>query len=296
MTLPVITQLTNDDLTTADSTGAGLFDTLMRAGRAHLELEYSANRLRGPDYAQVYLGAMTTVLQTSVSFLLSRDKASLEASLVQEQILLAQTQLQIAQMELAKALLDQDLIKAQTAQVTQQTHNLVNADLQTIAQTALVTQQKVNLQVEHDTMLLQQAQLTAQTNMVKQQTMNAVIEGDNLGKQGCLLAAQFDLTMTNNLQAVANTTLIQQKTTTEKAQISGNGVDDNSVVGKQKLLYAAQTNGFTRDAEQKAAKTLVDTWTVRRTTDDATVADSNNMLNDVTIGRAVTKLLAGVGA
>jgi hypothetical protein len=68
------------------------------------------------------------------------------------------------------------------------------------------------------------------------------------------------------------------------------------VLGKQKLLYAAQTNGFTRDAEQKAAKILVDSWNVRRTTDDATVADSNNMLNDVTIGRFVNKLAAGVGA
>ncbi len=296
MTLPVIAQLTNDDLTTASSDGAGLFDTLMRAGRAHLEMEYSANRLRGPDYAQVYLGAMGQVLQTSVSFLLSRDKASLDAALAQEQILLAQLQQQIVQMELAKALLEQDLVRAQTAQVIQQTHNLTNTDLQTLAQTALLTQQKANLLVEHDTMLLQQLQLTAQTSLVKQQALNAVTEGDNLVKQGCLLAAQYDLTMTNNLQATAQTTLIQQKTATEKAQTVATGVDDNSVVGKQKLLYGAQTSGFARDAEQKAAKLLVDTWTVRRTTDDATVADSNNLLNDVTIGRAVTKVLQGVGA
>jgi hypothetical protein len=70
----------------------------------------------------------------------------------------------------------------------------------------------------------------------------------------------------------------------------------DSVVGRQKALYQAQTDGFTRDAEQKAAKLLVDTWSVRRTTDEGTVADGTNMLNDATVGRAITKLLDGVGA
>jgi hypothetical protein len=89
---------------------------------------------------------------------------------------------------------------------------------------------------------------------------------------------------------------LNQKKVTERAQTVGDGVDDNSVIGKQKLLYAAQTSGFTRDAEQKAAKLLVDSWSVRRTTDEGTVADGTNMLNDATVGRAVNKLLAGVGA
>ena len=73
-------------------------------------------------------------------------------------------------------------------------------------------------------------------------------------------------------------------------------MDDNSVIGKQKALYGAQTEGFTRDAEQKAAKLMVDSWNVRRTTDEGTVADSTNMLNDAAVGRAVNKLLSGVGA
>ena len=50
-------------------------------------------------------------------------------------------------------------------------------------------------------------------------------------------------------------------------------------------------------AEQKAAKVMVDTWNVRRTTDpDSAAADSTNNLNDAAVGRAVTKLLSGVGA
>jgi hypothetical protein len=73
-------------------------------------------------------------------------------------------------------------------------------------------------------------------------------------------------------------------------------VDADSVVGKQRLVYAAQTSGFTRDAEQKAAKVMVDSWNVRRTTDEATSANGTNNLDDGSVGRAVSKLLAGVAA
>lgn len=163
-------------------------------------------------------------------------------------------------------------------------------------QTALIVQQKANLVTEQATMVKQQAKLTEDTKMVVQQTANAVIEGDNLVRQGCVLDAQFDLLKTQVLSTTAQTALTQQKTSTEKAQVSANGVDDNSVIGKQKLLYAAQTDGFSRDAEQKAAKLLTDTWNVRRTTDDGTVADGTNLLNDATIGRAISKMLSGIKA
>ena len=67
------------------------------------------------------------------------------------------------------------------------------------------------------------------------------------------------------------------------------------MVGKQKNLYTAQTNGYLRDSEQRAAKLLADTWVARRTTDEGTIADGTNLLNDATIGLAITKLLEGVG-
>ena len=90
--------------------------------------------------------------------------------------------------------------------------------------------------------------------------------------------------------------MLAWKTTTEKAQTTALGVDADSVIGKQKALYGAQTSGFTRDAEQKAADLMTKTWMARRTTDEATVADGVNMLNDAAVGRAVNKLLSGVGA
>ena len=112
----------------------------------------------------------------------------------------------------------------------------------------------------------------------------------------CKLKAEYDLIILQKDRTSAETALLTQKLQTEKAQTMALGIDEDSVVGRQKNLYLAQTNGFTRDAEQKAAKIMVDTWNVRRTTDEATVADGTNLLNDVTIGRAINKMLSGVGA
>jgi hypothetical protein len=214
-----MTAITTADLTAATLDGTGVFDVLMKANKAHLDAEFAKGRIKGVEYATVYLGSLTQVMQTALQFLLTKEKADLEAQLITKQL-------------------------------------------------ALVTQQ----------------------------TANAVLEGTMLVAQECKLRAEYDLTMQTILKTNEETSLLAQKSASERAQTTAMGVDTDSVLGKQKALYAAQTAGFTRDAEQKAAKVMIDTWNVRRTTDDATVADGTNMLNDVAVGRAVTKLLAGVGA
>lgn len=138
--------------------------------------------------------------------------------------------------------------------------------------------------------------INAQRELVIAQTANAVLEGKVLVAQECKLRAEYDLTMAQIGKVAQENALLMQKVLTEKAQTQATGVDADSVIGRQKALYLAQTNGFTRDAEQKVAKVMVDSWNVRRTTDEGTVADGTNMLNDVAVGRAVSKLLTGVGA
>ena len=138
--------------------------------------------------------------------------------------------------------------------------------------------------------------LTKQIALAEQQRLNAVIEGTVLVAQECKLRAEFDLITAQTLKSNQELALLAQKVATEKAQTQAIGVDADSVIGKQKALYQAQTDGFKRDAEQKAAKLLADTWSVRRTTDEGTVADATNKLNDATVGRAIDKMLDGVGA
>lgn len=144
--------------------------------------------------------------------------------------------------------------------------------------------------------LLNQQKVDKEAQLLDQQIINAGKEGLVLDGQKCKLDAEFDVLMETKLKVIAETALLNQKKATEQAQITALGVDADSVIGKQKALYTAQADGFTRDAEQKAAKIMVDSWNVRRTTDEATVADGVNLLSDVNIGRAITKLLAGVNA
>lgn len=312
-----MTTLTIDQLTDATLEGDGVFDVLMRANKAHLDAEYAKDRIKGAEYATVYLGSLESVMSTSLQFLLQREKIALEAELMAQQVEIAKIQLLKTQVELEILRASQAKVPAEIALLEQQKINLVSENLLTIEKTTQTTQQTANLIAEGQNipkqgLILdnQKAQIAQQTvnlaaeklltdgktQLTGHQSANAVIEGTVLQAQKCKLDAEFDLLKSTNLKAIQETALLAQKNVTEKAQTLAMGVDENSVIGRQKLLYKAQTDGFTRDAEQKAAKLLVDTWNVRRTTDEGTVADGVNMLNDATVGRAVNKLLAGVNA
>ena len=220
------------DLTTASIGGAGVFDVLMRSHKAHLEQEFKLGRIKGPEYATVYLGSLQEVLKSAITFLLQKDKAALEAELIRAQVSLAEVQAAKVQAEIA---------------------------------------------------------------LVNQQTANAMAEHAVLVAQECKLRAEYDVLMASLQKTLEERELLKWKAITEKAQTTSMGVDDNSTIGKQKLLYAAQTEGYKRDAEQKAAKVVVDAWGIQRSTDSTTSTASTN-LDNASVGRIVGKLFAGVGA
>jgi len=272
------------DLTVGEGTltGTGAFDVLMTAVEKHVEAEYKKGRIKGGDYATVYLGAMQSVMDRALQMLLQQQRADQEAELLREQILTEQ--------------LKQTQLTAQTAQIEQQTSNLTAEALNIPkqgavldAQAAVQEQQKLNLVAE-------KLQTDAQTALVDQQTTNAITENTVLVAQECKLRGEYDLIMEQKLKTVAETALLMQKKVTEQAQTSGTGVGPDSVIGKQIQLYDAQRKGYLRDAEQKAAKLLVDTWNVRKTMDDTTLADGTNNLSDVKVGDAVRTMLQGVEA
>jgi hypothetical protein len=324
-------ELTILDLTTGALNGTGVFDKLMASTKQHLEAEFDKGRIKGPEYATVYLGALDNVMANALQFLLQKAQIGLQADLLQQQILLAQVevqkaaiQLQLLDIEKLKATAEVNLVNAQVATATQQRLNMVAEAEKTAAETLnvpkqgelldaqivqsqrqnlLVTQQITNLAAELPKIVAEVAEMESRAALAAQQVINLTAEGLNIPKQGevldaqvCKLQAEFDLTVNTNTKTTGEIALLTQKTATERAQTLAIGVDPDSIIGKQKSLYTAQTAGFTRDAEQKAAKLLVDTWSARRMSDEGTVADGVNMLQDSTIGRAVNKLLAGVGA
>lgn len=410
------------DITQTTLDGTGVFDSLMRATKAHLDDQFLSNRIKGPEYAQVYLGSLDSVLKASLDFILQKQKIALDAELMTQQIILAQVevtkanaavrlmdqQVLVAQIEVTKSNAQVDLLKqqvinsaaelailtanqgkiaaevthlgAQTALTAQQKSNLtveaanipkqgalLDAQVSKAAveslhvqqQTLLTTQQITNLaaealnitkqgavldtqktklvaevaHVEQQTQLTQQqranlsaealnipkqglildnqkiklvsetAHVDKQTLLTTQQTTNLTAEFLNIEKNGrkteaeiCLLKAQYDLTMTNNIKAASENNLLMQKTATEKAQTTQGIASDGSVIGKQIQLYAAQTDGFRRDAEQKAAKILVDGWSVQKTINADTPADSFLGSNFSNMTSVINKLKSGIGA
>jgi hypothetical protein len=97
------------------------------------------------------------------------------------------------------------------------------------------------------------------------------------------------------LKTAAEVALLNQKTQTELAQVADVVATGTvvGIIGKQKLLFGKQTDGFDRDAEQKLAKLLIDSYAVRLTTSgdgDSTAAG----LNDAQVKAVVDKAKEGI--
>ena len=233
------------ELTTAELKGTGVFDTLMQATKVHLESEYQKGRIKGTEYATVYLGSLESTLRAALEFLLQRQRAALEAELLGQKILVAQAEVKKA--EAAVRIAEKEV-------------------------------EKIGLEVEILTL-----------NKEKIPAEIAVLRATK-----CKLDAEYDVLLGTSLKTTAETQLLNQKTVTERAQVSQTGVDDNSVIGKQKGLYQAQTDGFARDAEQKAAKIFADVWNVQRTTDEELAPPT--AATNTQISAVLNQLRAGIGA
>jgi DNA integrity scanning protein DisA with diadenylate cyclase activity len=145
------------------------------------------------------------------------------------------------------------------------------------------------LEVEKNKTTAEVSLVNAQTSQSDKQTEVLTAQLLNIPKEGQLIDKQV-------LKAQSETDFLEQRIFTEQAQIKDvvDGASVVGVIGKQKELYQAQADGFVRDAEQKAAKLLVDTWSVRRSTDDGTVADNVNKLSDANIGAVVSKVMTSI--
>ena len=76
-----MSDITIQDVTNATdiNDGTGAFDVLMSAVELRIEQQFKKQRLSATDYATVYLGAMQSVLQQSIQFALTQEKAGNEA-------------------------------------------------------------------------------------------------------------------------------------------------------------------------------------------------------------------------
>ena len=263
------------DLTHASVEGNGVFDVLMRAVNAHLQKEWSANRLKGTEYSTVYLGALESTMNASLQFLLARDKTNAELDILKQQLV-------NLKVDEANAIKQGLQLTAQTAQTTQQTANLLLEAENITKQGALLTNQA--------------AQIAAQTSLTTKQELQVVAETLNVPKQGTLIDAQKDVQVQQKLNLEAQKLNIPKEGALVDAQ---RALTDQKLLTEQDALLTAtaqrfvlmaQANGFNADAKQKAAEILLKGFSVVATTNDLTQIQSADY------GVSTTKVKAALDA
>ena len=66
--------------------GSGVFDKLMHAINGNILVQYESGRIKGPEYAQVYLGSMQTAVVEAMKFMLTKEQIDKDLDLKQAQI------------------------------------------------------------------------------------------------------------------------------------------------------------------------------------------------------------------
>ena len=88
--------------------GSGVFDKLMHAINGNILVQYESGRIKGPEYAQVYLGSMQTAIMEAMKFLLTKEQIDKDLELKAAQIAAIATENSIKTAQSAKDLLLKD--------------------------------------------------------------------------------------------------------------------------------------------------------------------------------------------
>lgn len=264
---PDVSVLTSKEL----EGGTGVFDILMETNKLHLINEYDEGRITGKEYTTVYLGSLQAILQAAIAFIADHSnnaKTNAEIGLLRQKIV---TELSMT---------DED-IPAGLGFNNGTTIDGLNKAIQnkTLAEITLTDQKSVT----------------------------------ELAQTGDILPADFGLNLSTSIlgiteaqlnKAAAEETLLKQKSATELSQTSDTipagtalnpGTTVEGVIKTQKDLFVKQTDGFDRDAEQKLVKMMIDTWTVRRSTDEGTGVGANG-LDDGEINKILDVAKNGIGS
>ena len=315
-------------LTTASVDGTGVFDILMRSAKQHLLEEYNADRVTGDEYTKLYLGTMTAVMQTAVQYILNvqqEEKIQADIALVRQKTVteLAQTDDDIpvglgfngdtnveGLVALEKEKLRQSglLVDAQIAQA-QTSEALIGQQIVTeLARTSDDFTQAAVAGHGFNTSnllqgLLELEKATAEQKLVTELANTSDTKPADLG----LMTGTTVITGLMDVQkkkAEAENALLAQKTNTELAQTSdmvkvgapylNTSTTVTGVIGTQNALYAEQTEGFTRDAEQKVLKMVLDAWGIAAANQVA-VRSAHNGLDDPSLLSVLNKARAGIG-
>ena len=308
--------ITIDSVTSGQVDGNGVFDELMTSINSHLDEQYQKNRITGKEYATVYLGAMQTAMGQAIQFILGKDIAEKQSALLAEQ---ANASRRGTEREDLKAKKEAWLIE-EKIETEQQTNDAVDGVIK--HQKDLIKEQvaseQINNRQANESLGIEPGVL--ETQIIDLASQTSARNGETTKKQD-LLAAQKNKTDSEK-------DLIEEKVNTELAQVhdiipkslkvigmanphnvfregkefrpsthplGAQGYEPSKgagLAGKQQVLLSKQTEGFNRDAEQKATKILMDSYAIRRSTDQE--APPPQKAQDPDIDRFLDQLATGV--
>lgn len=274
-------------------------------------IAFELGRQQADKQAELLAAQKTKVDAEENLITYQRDKVHAETELIREQKANTITQ--------GVILDDEKLISAQ--KVLQEPYNttiLTNKALQAVTEGLILNEQVTKVQEEIDVLQQQDKKLIEETKLVLNQASKVtsdivlvknqsytelakirdavdIADGSGSVANGGLVGKQTD-------KLTKEILLIKQKKATEEAQVNDTVTswDDQlvsvvGVIGKQKELYEQQRLGFIRDSEQKIAKIMVDSWSVRRSTDEATTPTGGMTDPDIQEVLNVAKLGIGAG-
>ena len=223
------------------------------------------------------------------------ELAGVEKDLRIAQVSLAETEKDIAVYNLAnKSPVEVELLQAQT-------DNAQSQIALTEAQVLKITEENKVIPYNIERIQAEIANMTRQSDILEKE-LEIKISSLALQDKQLLLAdaelavrkLELDVKRAEVQTAQSQAQLYAAKVLTENAQTKDTA-HPNSVLGSNIAVLRAQAAGYARDAEQKAAKILVDAWNVQRNTDESIQANAANLLYDTSIGKAVSAMLRGAG-
>lgn len=280
------------DLTTVALDGLGVFDRMLTLHRLALTREFTGGRIVGKEYSDAFIQTYIANLELSIRLVMEKEKQAYELELLEGQLdklsadtLLTSKQTEIASFELTEKLPKE--VEVMSAQITKMEADTLIAgkQLELLSKELELKTQMLPLEIALTT--AQIAKMEADATLAEKQLLLADKELTLKDKELLLKDKELDLMAKQII-------LTEQKVVTEKAQTDPSVIEEGSVIFMNNKVLEAQVEGFKRDAEQKAANTLLQTWIVRLNNDAALTNDAN-MLKDKYVGRAVEKMMEGVG-
>lgn len=272
-----------DELTEGVVGGTGVFDKLMASLTEHLMVEFKAQRIRGTDYANVYMQLVGQTLSQAIQYTGAKAKLPLELQALEAQIqkTTAETALTVKQASLVEV------------QATKEA-----AEIELVEREIALKEQQLDINLKELELKSAQFELAkAQILSTRQDVLLKKAQLEIANKELAIKEYELKYKTPAEVDSInAQTALYKQKTITEKAETKGDVAEQGSAKYANIKVLEAQAKGFDTDARQKLLKLLLDTWATRNNADpDGNGANADNELWDKNIGQVVNHNAEAIG-